>query len=171
MKARHLIPHTRLCTFCKLIELMFCLCHPNRLTLIQLTIFVIGRMVRRRGPVIVGQLQQFIMDEWSRNGISQLRGDAQSLPGRHLSEWASCLVLRPMIFVVTSVLRTDVMKGNTGYRIAIDYEFITKTMPSVNLSFCDFWKWRLLCSNARCTLQNYFTSIILLLVPVWYIFF
>ena len=43
-----------------------------------------------------------------------------------------------MIFVVMIVLRTDVMKGNTGYRIAIDHEFITKTMPSSICRFATF---------------------------------
>ena len=33
--------------------------------------FVTGKMVRRRGPVNVRQLQHFVMDEWSRNGIAQ----------------------------------------------------------------------------------------------------
>ena len=40
----------------------------------------------------------------------KVRGDAQSLPGRHLSEWPSYQVLRPMIFVATIVFRTDVIK-------------------------------------------------------------
>ena len=60
--------------------------------------------------------------------MSEVQGDAQSLLGRHLSEWPSYRVLRPTIFfAVTLVFRTDVIKSNAGYRIATDFDFITET--------------------------------------------
>ena len=43
-------------------DLIVNLGHPNCLILIQLSIFVIGRVVRRRGPATVRQLQ-FVLDE------------------------------------------------------------------------------------------------------------
>ena len=86
-----------------------CLGHPNRLTLIQSIKHnwdVIGRVVRRQGLANVRQfyVQQFLMDGW--NGITQrmlnVWGtcvcdiDAQSLPGRHRSEWRSFQILSSM---------------------------------------------------------------------------
>ena len=68
-----------------------------------------------------------------------LRGDAQSLTGRHLykSEWPSYRVLRPMIFC-DDCFRTDIVQRNAGYEIAMDYELITKTMLSSICQICDF---------------------------------
>ena len=88
----------------------------------QLTNVVISKTVRRRGPVNVRQLQQFVMDEWSRNRItehmSEVCGDAESLSACHLNKWSSYRVLRGQRFPVTLVFRIDVIKRNAGYRIA-----------------------------------------------------
>ena len=63
---RLVIPHPRLAMYLLQAHTDSGLSWPSKLPKLK---FVIGRMVRRRGPVTVRQLQLFVTDEW--NGIAQ----------------------------------------------------------------------------------------------------
>ena len=85
-------------------------CHAKSLDLdsIERIWDVIGRVVRRRGPANVRQLQKFVMHGW--NGIDSAQlclrySDARWLPVRHPSEWQSYQIVSPMIFVVMIEIR------------------------------------------------------------------
>ena len=98
-----------------------------------------GRMVRRWGPVNVRHLQQCVMDEWNgmAQSMSEVRGDdAAAIVARSSSKRMTVIlgIMSNDFFVVTSVLRTDVIKRNAGYQIAT---LPKQRCPSI-CHFCDF---------------------------------